>query len=38
MLLVEGAYVSGQMFGPGGPACAVADAAEALMAALAPPT
>lgn len=37
MLLVEGAYASGQMFGPGGPAGAVADAAEALMAALAPP-
>jgi AcrR family transcriptional regulator len=36
MLLVEGAYASGQMFGPGGPAGAVADAAEALMAALAP--
>ena len=36
MLLVEGAYASGQMFGPGGPAGAVADAAEALMSALAP--
>lgn len=37
LLLMEGAYASGQLFGPGGPAGAVADAAEALMAAMAPP-
>jgi AcrR family transcriptional regulator len=36
LLLMEGAYASGQLFGPGGPAGAVADAAEALMAAMAP--
>lgn len=37
LLLMEGAYASGQMFGVDGPAGAVAEAAEALMAALAPP-
>lgn len=37
LLLMEGAYASGQMFGAGGPAGATADAAEALIAALAPP-
>lgn len=31
MLLVEGAFVSGQLFGPGGPAGVIADAAEALI-------
>jgi AcrR family transcriptional regulator len=31
MLLVEGAFVSGQLFGPGGPAAVVADAADALI-------
>ncbi len=31
MLLMEGAYVSGQLFGPGGPAAQVADAADALI-------
>jgi len=33
VLLFEGAYVSGQTFGPRGPAAAAADAAEALIAA-----
>ena len=36
LLLMEGAYASGQMFGEGGPAGALAEAAEALMTALAP--
>ena len=31
MLLMEGANASGQLFGPGGPASHVADAAEALI-------
>ncbi len=31
MLLMEGAYATGQLFGPGGPAGHVADAAEALI-------
>jgi AcrR family transcriptional regulator len=31
LLLIEGAYVSGQLFGPGGPAGVVADAADALI-------
>jgi AcrR family transcriptional regulator len=33
LLLVEGAYVSGQTFGPDGPATAAAEAADALIAA-----
>jgi AcrR family transcriptional regulator len=33
LLLVEGAYVSGQTFGPDGPAAAAAEAADALIAA-----
>jgi AcrR family transcriptional regulator len=33
LLLIEGAYVSSQLFGPGGPAAAVRGAAEALFAA-----
>ena len=37
LLLMEGAYASGLMFGAGGPAGTTALAAEALMAALAPP-
>ncbi len=31
-LLIEGAYVSGQLFGPGGPAGSVAEAAERMIA------
>jgi len=31
MLLMEGAYATGQLFGPGGPAGHVADAADALI-------
>jgi len=31
MLLMEGAHATGQLFGPGGPASHVADAAEALI-------
>lgn len=33
LLLIEGAYVSSQLFGPGGPAAAVRGAAESLFAA-----
>ena len=33
LLLIEGAYVSGQLFGPGGPAASVADNANRLIAA-----
>ncbi len=33
MLLLEGAYATGQLFGPGGPASHVLDAADALIAA-----
>lgn len=33
LLLIEGAYVSSQLFGPGGPAAAVRAAAETLFAA-----
>ncbi|HUC65321.1 MAG TPA: TetR/AcrR family transcriptional regulator [Stellaceae bacterium] len=33
LLLVEGAYVSGQTFGPDGPTAAAAEAADALIAA-----
>jgi AcrR family transcriptional regulator len=31
LLLIEGAYVSGQLFGPGGPATSVAENAERLI-------
>ena len=33
LLLIEGAYVSSHLFGPGGPARIVADAADALIGA-----
>jgi AcrR family transcriptional regulator len=33
LLLIEGAYISGQLFGPGGPAGSVAKTAERLIAA-----
>ena len=33
LLLIEGTYASGQLFGPGGPARNLLDAADALMAA-----
>jgi len=33
LLLIEGAYISGQLFGPGGPAASVAANAERLIAA-----
>ena len=36
MLLMEGAYATGQLFGPSGPAVHVAAAAEALIAAYVP--
>ncbi|HVW55647.1 MAG TPA: TetR/AcrR family transcriptional regulator [Rhizobiaceae bacterium] len=31
LLLIEGAYISGQLFGPGGPAAAVAENADRLI-------
>ena len=37
MLLMEGAYATGQLFGPGGPARHVCRAAEALIASQVPP-
>lgn len=33
LLLIEGAYVSGQLFGPGGPAASVAENADRLISA-----
>jgi AcrR family transcriptional regulator len=33
LLLIEGAYISGQLFGPGGPAASVAENADRLIAA-----
>jgi AcrR family transcriptional regulator len=36
LLLIEGAYVSGQLFGAGGPAAAVAEAADRLIGAWLP--
>lgn len=33
LLLIEGAYISGQLFGPGGPAASVAENAEMLISA-----
>ena len=33
LLLIEGAYISGQLFGPGGPAAAVAENADRLISA-----
>ncbi len=36
LLLIEGAYVSGQLFGEGGPAVAVAEAADRLISAWLP--
>ncbi|MBO1081483.1 TetR/AcrR family transcriptional regulator [Roseomonas haemaphysalidis] len=36
LLLIEGAYVSGQLFGAGGPAVAVAEAADRLIGAWLP--
>nr|WP_244425326.1 TetR/AcrR family transcriptional regulator [Pseudaminobacter salicylatoxidans] len=33
LLLIEGAYVSGQLFGPGGPAASVAENADLLISA-----
>jgi len=38
LLLIEGAYISGQLFGPYGPAAAVAANAERLIAGSLPPT
>ncbi len=37
LLLIEGAYISGQLFGPGGPAASVAANADRLIAASLPP-
>lgn len=37
LLLIEGAYVSGQLFGAGGPAGAAAEAADRLIGAWLPP-
>lgn len=36
MLVLEGVYASGQIFGPGGPACVVIEAVDALLAAYVP--
>ena len=36
LLLIEGAYISGQLFGPGGPAASVAENADRLIAASLP--
>ncbi|MFI0843511.1 TetR/AcrR family transcriptional regulator [Mesorhizobium sp. IMUNJ 23232] len=37
LLLIEGAYISGQLFGPGGPAATVAQNADRLIEASLPP-
>ena len=36
LLLIEGAYISGQLFGAGGPAASVAENADRLIAASLP--